>query len=125
NQRRLAQDVKTYREDRERVDEWVRKRLDSPGMNLDSNEELADGLEKAGVVTEFVYTKTGKRSVSKENLTLDMYTDPTVAAAVGYRNALTTCLSMFMEPWLAQAQKTGGYIYTSWNQVRQAHGFGN
>jgi DNA polymerase I-like protein with 3'-5' exonuclease and polymerase domains len=68
---------------------------------------------------EWVYTKTGQRSVSKDNLTLDMFTDARVARAFGYRNRLTTCLSMFMHPWLDQAEINNGHITTNWNQVRQ------
>jgi len=122
---KLEHDVVMYRQARDATDEWLRKRLKAPDLNVDSNEEMADALEATGVVTDFVMTKTGKRSVAKKNLTLDMFHDKEVASAFGYRNALSTCLGIFMEPWLEQSSQTGGRIYTVWNQVRQAHGNDN
>ena len=54
-----------------------------------------------------------------KTLTPDLYSDPRVASAFGYRNRLTTCLKMFMLPWLVQAEARGdGRISTNWNQVR-------
>lgn len=104
------------------ADSWLRKRLKAPGMNLDSNEEFADALEACGVVEEFVYTAKGHRSVSKANLTLDMFTDPKVQAVYAYRNILSTCTGTFMLPWLVQARITGGIVHTNWNQVRHEGG---
>lgn len=104
------------------ADDWLRKRLKAPGMNLDSNEEFADALEACGVVEEFVYTAKGHRSVSKANLTLDMFTDPKVQAVYAYRNILSTCTGTFMLPWLIQARITGGIVHTNWNQVRHEGG---
>jgi DNA polymerase I-like protein with 3'-5' exonuclease and polymerase domains len=115
----LSRDVKAYRQCSDMVDEWLRKRLKSPGLNIDSDRDLADALDSAGIVSDWVLTKTGQRSVAKKNMTPDMFKDPRVASALGYRNRLQTCLGTFMEPWLEMASSTGGRIHTSWNQVRQ------
>lgn len=117
----LARDCELFADAKERADAWLRKRLRAPDLNVDSNKEFADALEKTGVVTDFVYTAKGNRSVSKENLTPEMFKDPDVASVYVYRNTIQTCLAMFMLPWLEQSAK-GGRIYTSWNQVRQSHG---
>lgn len=121
NVRRLARDVKLYEAAMLKADAWLRKRLMVPNINIGSNDELADALESSGVVTEFAVTKKGNRSVAKDTLTVDRFNDKRVYAVLGYRNRLETCLSVFMRPWLAQALETGGYIHTTWNQVRQSH----
>lgn len=120
--RALEHDEKLYTAAQEKADVWLRKRLKAPELNLDSNDELADALEATGVVTEFVATKTGKRSTAKKNLTEDLFHDKKVFGVLGYRNRLGTCLQTFIRPWLEMARASAGRIYTSWNQVRQAHG---
>lgn len=119
--RQLEADIATYRRDFNTCEEWLRKRLDAPGLSFDEDTAVAEALLRSGVVPKdnWQLTKTGKLSVSKVSLTRDKYTDALVFAALGYRNRLQTCLSMFMEPWLAQAKRRGGdRISTNWNQTR-------
>ncbi len=120
----LKRDISMYEEAREKVDNWLRERLNEPELNLDADEQVAEALAREGVVDDdkWTFTKTGKRSVSKKALTPDMYNDPHVAAAFGYRNRLGTCLGTFMRPWLEQGEKTGGRIHTNWNQTRGGSG---
>jgi DNA polymerase I-like protein with 3'-5' exonuclease and polymerase domains len=117
----LRRDIKVFTKALADTDAWLRKRLKAPSLNINSDQEFAEALAQARVVPDeaWTWTKSGQRSVSKDNLTLDMFTDARVARAFGYRNRLTTCLSMFMEPWLAQAEINDGRITTNWNQVRQ------
>jgi hypothetical protein len=105
-----------------KVDVWLRKALRAPGLNLDSDADVAAALKRSGCVTEFPKTPTGRDSVSKKVLTADLFRDPKVWARLYYRNALVTVLTMSIRPWLEQGSKYGGYIYTDWNQVRQSHG---
>lgn len=119
----LERDVATYRAALAKADNWLRKRLKNANLNIDSDNEFADALERAGVVTEFKMTPTGKRSVSKKNLTPDMFNDPKVASVFGYRNRLTTSLSMFMENWLTLGSHNGR-LHTTWNQVRNSESGG-
>lgn len=119
----LERDFALYTKAIDKADAWLRKRLGLPaGFNIDSDDEFGKALDSNGIVTDWVLTKTGKKSVSKKNLTLDMYHDKQVASAYGYRNRAATCLRMFMGPWLEMARASNGWIYTTWNQVRQAHG---
>lgn len=120
--RALERDVKLYEKAQRDTDEWLRKRLKTKELNLDSDEELANALTKSGVVTKWVPTKTGKRSTAKKNMTIDLFNDKRVYAALGYRNRLETCLGTFMRPWLEVARANSAYIFTHWNQVRQTHG---
>lgn len=119
----LKRDVARSLQEMETVDLWLRKRLKASSLNLDNDGELAEALSSSGVVADdqWSLTATGKRSVSKKNLLPEMFSDSRVASALGYRNRLTTCLKMFMQPWLRQAAARGdGHISTNWNQVRQA-----
>lgn len=116
----LRRELALFTVERERADQWLRKRLKTKDLNVDSDHDFADALEKCRVVTEFNLTKTGKRSVSKKNLTLSMFRDKKVASVYGYRNRLSTCMSTFMSTWLSMAEKSGGLIYTNWNQTRKS-----
>lgn len=140
----LERDIKKFRAAQRKVDDWLRKHLKAPRLNVGSNEELADALTKAGVVTKWRKTAPterfpdGQRSTSKKNMTVELFNDvqrkkrphpltgqdlpfsPT-HSAISYRNRLDTALGTFMENWLDQATANKGYICTTWNQVRQAH----
>ena len=118
---KLELDVKLYQLALETADNWLRKRLKTPNLNVDADQDFADALERCKVVTGFVMTAKGNRSVSKKNLTVNMFKDPQVASVFGYRNKLSTCMSTFMLSWLETARATGGIIHTTWNQVRQSH----
>ena len=119
----LAHDIDQYRTAFEYVEEWLRWRLNAQGLNLDADAEVASVLETQGIVTEWTLTKSGAKSVSKKNLHPDQFSDQTVAAVLGYRNRLKTALTMFMEPWLAQADaRPDGRISTDWNQVQGDQG---
>lgn len=117
----LERDIPIYKRSLAKADDWLRKQLKSPGLNIDSDNDFADALERCGVVTSFRMTKTGRRSVSKKNLTPDMFNDAKVASVYGYRNRLMTTLGTFLENWLELGQHNGR-IHTSWNQVRSPDG---
>lgn len=125
--KRLDSDIILFEKEILRADEWLRKRLKAKDLNIDSDNDLADALDRAKIVTDWVYTapsKThpeGQRSVAKKNMTVDMFRDKKVASVLGYRNRASTCLGTFMRPWQEMARESGR-IYTNWNQVRQAHG---
>lgn len=116
----LERDVKIYEKALKYADDWLRKRLGNKDIDFENDAQVAAALKAAGVVTNFVQTPTGKDSVSKKNLTPDMFNDPKVAQVLGYRNRLVTCLGTFMRTWLHMAGINGGWMSTNWNQVRNA-----
>jgi DNA polymerase I-like protein with 3'-5' exonuclease and polymerase domains len=127
--RALERDVPIYQAARERVGDWIRKRLKRPGLNLDADRDVGDALDAAGLFTEWTWTKGGKnkapqRSVAKKAMPLSGFTDQKFAMAYGYYARCGTLLSFFLEPWLALAGANGGYLKPNWNQVRQSHGDG-
>ena len=86
-------------------------------VDVDSNDELADAIEAAGLSKGFASTTTGKRSVAKDSL-LEAVSDSLLLGHLLVRNSLATCIRTFMHPWLVQARQTGGRLYIKWNQVR-------
>lgn len=119
--KQLREDTATYASSIVTVDNWLRKRLKSKDLNVDSDKDLAEALDNAGAVLEWTLTESGQRSVSKANLTVSQFRDKKIAYALGYRNRLSTCVGTFMKPWLLTAEASNGVIYTNWNQVRQAN----
>lgn len=125
----MEHDLPMYLKARDKVDNWLRKRLNAPDLNLDADKDVGDALDREGVITAWTWTAGGvgrapQRSIAKKNMPLTIFKDPQVAAAYGYRGRLSTALSMFMEPWLSMARASGGTIHTEWSQVRQARGGG-
>lgn len=116
----LERDVKIYEKALKYADDWLRKRLGNKDIDFEKDDQVAKALKAAGVVTNFVQTPTGKDSVSKKNLTPDMFNDKRVAQVLGYRNRLVTCLGTFMRNWLHMAGINKGWMSTNWNQVRNA-----
>lgn len=130
NLEQLEGDCVGYRQEFDRAETWLRDRLKASGLNFDSDQDVASVLIASGAVDEQEFQRTpktkahpnGQLSMSKENLLPSMFNDRQVASALGYRNRLKTCLSMFMEPWRDQARENNGYITTNWNQVMGERG---
>ena len=119
----LQRDIPIYQHTLETAETWLRKELRAGGLNFDSDVDTADVLFSRGIVPQenWETTERGQLSMSKDNLLPEHFTGPNgdmIAAALGYRNRLKTCLGMFMEPWEDQARRNGGYITTNWNQTR-------
>lgn len=119
---RLERETDIYTQWFDWVEGWLRTRLNSQGLNFDADADVADALDRCGIVTDWVLTPTGQRSVSKDNLHPSQFHDPQVAQMLGWRNRAKTCLKMFMEPWLAQGRARGGVMSAEWNQVAGEHG---
>jgi len=114
---------------------WLRNQLHASGLNFDADADVASVLLSTGVVPAENWTmtsggKSGKQqlSMAKDALRPEMFSGRAdglrIASVLGYRNRLVTCLNMFIDPWLEQAELNHGYITTSWNQVRNAGGGG-
>lgn len=112
---RLAHDIQTYTAAKAQAEQHIHRVLGD--FNIDSDDELATALDRAGQVTQWVLTPTGRRSTSRKNL-VGRVKDPTLLTYLAYRGVLATCLGTFAEPWLAQAQAEGGRLHPEWNQVR-------
>lgn len=124
---KLTQDTDEYQVEQEFVETSLRYQLSAPGLNFDSDDDVAKILLGRGIVPQenWQLTPTGKMSVKKDNLLPEHFTGgcgdwtgAQIASALGYRNRLKTCLKMFMESWLGQAAANNGHIATHWNATR-------
>lgn len=123
----IKRDLKTTRAALTQVDAMIRKVLKAPTLDLDKNAQLANALDDAGKIEEWIMTKPsknhpkGQRSTARGAL-IESLEDKKLLAMLFYRGTIAVCIRTFMEPWLAQALQTGGLIHTQWNQVRQSGG---
>ena len=117
---KLLADQEIFEKAQKKTDDWLRKALKAPGLDLDKDAEVAKALAAADMISEWTLTATGRRSVSKKNMKLSHFKDRKVAAAYSYRQKCATTLETFIRPWLKFSVK--GRMHTTWNQVRQSKG---
>lgn len=85
---------------------------------IGSTKQLADAMDKAGKITDWIYTDKGNRSTSKENLK-KACDDMKLVKELELYGILQTYISTFAEPWLNTALETGtGRVFPNFNQVR-------
>jgi DNA polymerase-1 len=118
---KLESDILVYTEAQARAEEYIHDKLGQ--FNIDSDAELADALDRTGMVQSWVLTPTGKRSTARKNLVGNVG-DPDLLHYLSYRGVLATCLGTFAVPWLQQARQEGGRLHPQWNQVRGEKGEG-
>lgn len=118
---RISDDITVYSDAMKIAGDYVHERLGD--FNIDSDRELADALDRAGMVTDWVLTPTGKRSTARKNL-VGRVKDPDLLNYMAYRGVLSTCLGTFAGPWLEQAVAEEGRLHPSWNQTRGEKGPG-
>lgn len=116
---RLKRDLDFYHDVAWGLDAWLCAKLNAPGINLGSGQELARALIGAGFATRESLGVTPKGAIATNKAALDEgVTDKTLSAALRYRSQLKTSLGTFMEPWHNVAERAGGFIYTEWHQTR-------
>jgi DNA polymerase-1 len=118
---KLKKDVSDYGCEQILIDKWLKKELGD--INFNSGAELIDAMVANHKVDTDLMPRTPKSneiSTAKESLLLGV-TDKDLLAMLIYRAGLKACMD-FMEPWLETANKSGGLIYTNWNQVRAEKG---
>jgi DNA polymerase-1 len=113
----LEQDFEKFTAVKEKLEAHIFQAFDCEPFNLDSGDELADAIDRAGFEVKWVRTKTGKRSTSKSNLEIALE-NWELLPMLDYRGTLTTYLSTYMGPWLEK--QVGGRMFFSWNQVRNS-----
>jgi len=117
NHRALIRGIeKVWEPAQEKVDGWIRKRLKAPNLDIDKRHQFADALEDADKLEEWVITKGGERSTSKENLEL-VLNDKSLLAVIAYRAKLINGMRTFARPWRVMADAGDGKIFTRFHQV--------
>lgn len=115
----LGRDIQLYLGAKKVAEDYIFSTLGEFDLNKDA--QLAAALDAKGLITDWVLTPTGKRSVARKNLT-GRVKDPLLLDYLAYHGVMTTCLGTFAGPWLAQALKEGGRVHPQWNQVRGDRG---
>lgn len=92
-------------------------------FNINSNDQLANALERAGLVDDWNYTDKGARSVSVPNLIATCNDRRFIRLFTSY-SILETYINRYLTPWLKAGEETDGRIFPTFNQVRttQDHG---
>jgi DNA polymerase I-like protein with 3'-5' exonuclease and polymerase domains len=117
----IAADLPSYERVLERCDAYLCRLL---GKEVDCNkpQQVADALEAAGLVQEWIETAKGSRSLSYDliaQLAAEGKFDKSFAEAWGYRSTLAWMLRTFLRPWAV----AGASFHPGWNSVK-TDGFG-
>lgn len=116
---RLDEDCDRYDQVRKDVAAWIRKRIKAPGLNIDSNVDLVDALNKAGKVDLSLLGFTADNQYRSDKVALARaINDNVLNSMLRYYGALSTSVRTFMMPWRATAQASGGLVFVGWNQTR-------
>lgn len=116
---KLERDTQIYLKAKKKAEEYIFGTLGE--FEISKDVQLAAALDQKGLITDWVLTPTGKRSVARKNLT-GRIKDPVLLDYLAYHGVLTTCLGTFAGPWLAQAMAEDGRVHPQWNQVRGDRG---
>lgn len=132
--KRIKRDLPKFRAAHEDAGKSILKKLkitpayeaDCPKgvFNMNSNEQLADALENAGLVSEWYLTDKGNRSTSAENLRA-VIKDQSFLRTWEIYATLTTYLNTFLQPWHDIGERKDGFIFPTFNQVRTEQDHGN
>lgn len=126
----LERDLPLWEKEQEKIDKWLvnrlggRKVVDEFGtkgepFNIASGAQLANALEKAGLVEKWVVTAKGNRSTSKVNLE-QMITDRKFLEAMQKRTIYDTYIDTYARKWITESKD--GRAYPRINQTRNAEG---
>lgn len=114
----LEHDIPHYRAAQKLCEDYIFSRLGEFEMSKDA--QLAEALDRAGMVTDWVLTPTGRRSTSRKNLD-GRVKDPLIMQALAYHGITETCMGTFGGPWLEMA-RADGRLHAQWNQIRSNPG---
>lgn len=116
---RLTNDVNVYESALTEIELLLFKELECEPFNVDSDEQLADMIDRAHPGLEWTLTAKGKRSTAKANIEKTLEgVGGKLGAILQYRASISTCLNTFMKPWLKQAIEGDGRIRCQWNTTR-------
>ena len=125
---RLKRDVKEWEAQRDMFRNKAMSRLHlSPAarkeFNLGSGEQLADALDEAGLVSDWVLTEKGNRSTARDSL-IASCNDKKFVEYYNEWSVFNHTLNNFVYPWIEDGTASGGFLHTKFNQVRNSDEFG-
>lgn len=100
------------------LDKKIRRRLGvGEDFNMNSGPQLAAALVFAKKLDKIVKTKTGRVSTKIDVLT-ENCNDKKLLKMMAVHSVCQKYITSFLVPWLEQAEKTGGRLLPTFNQVR-------
>lgn len=106
------------------LEQLIREHLHQPAsFNPGSDKELGAVLLALGY-EGFLTTPSGKLSMARPSLEKVLQSDPVLMSLLKSRSIYDTLTGTFMSSWIEYAEKNGGYIHASYNQVRNPDGYG-
>jgi len=117
--RKLKKDAQQREIVYNKIDTRVRRILKvGSDVNLDSPDELCDAMEYAGLVEEWIATKSGKRSTSIAAMR-EVVSHKNFLDLWQMRSMLKKIVTTYDRPWIEMADSNDGWIYPRYNQVRE------
>lgn len=114
NTRKLKKDLKMYEKTIDIVDIAIRKKLGNSNLDIDSPKQLAEAIDRKNLISEWVPTPKGGRSVSAKALQISCK-DAHLVKLMDYRARLKTGLRTFGKSWLEKVYD--GRLHFQWNQT--------
>jgi len=116
--RRLEADLRRWGCEQEQRDKQIRRILKTPNLNIDSNQDLAVALERAGKVKQFILTAKGNPSVARAALEATL-PDEKLLKLLTVRGIMATYMGTFARPWLGQSEHDD-HLHPIWNATRRS-----
>lgn len=88
-----------------------------------AGEDLADAIENADLLEEWVITENGARCTGVEDLR-EVGCDPTFLNVWERYSKFDKIITTYSRPWIEMASANGGLIYPRFNQVRNSDEYG-
>lgn len=111
---KLQEDLVKYEKTLIIVDQDIRKLLGVPNLDVDSPKQLAKAIGDKNLITDWIKTPKGGRSVSAKALSISCK-DQNLVGLMGYRARLKTGIRTFGSSWLDVAYDSR--LHFKWNQT--------
>ncbi len=117
---RLEFDVRIWQSNIDELARSIFAKLGCFEFELSKPAQLARAMERAGKITNWVLTETGKPSIGADNLKLSC-NDPELVELLEVHGIINKCLNTFGLPWLENADNNGR-VHPQWNSTRRGEG---
>jgi DNA polymerase I-like protein with 3'-5' exonuclease and polymerase domains len=120
--KRLQRDLEVWQKDELKRDEWIRRRLRCPGLDIDKDRQLAAAIDAAGLVDTWILTPGGQKSVAMPALKATLK-DRELFTALRRRSMMSTYINTFASGMLRLSEADGN-MHVIFNGTRRDHGDG-
>jgi DNA polymerase I-like protein with 3'-5' exonuclease and polymerase domains len=125
--KKLERDLETWEKDEVKRDEWIRRRLRAPGLDIDKDRQLAAALDRAGVMGSWIMTSGGKSGIPQKSVAMPALkvtlNDRELFTALQRRSIMSTYMNTFARNWL-RLSEPDGHLHVTFNGTRRDRGDG-